>query len=128
MPWARVVADPAAGEQGRAHHGRHHQPGHVRELAGEQSWPGALEPAGLARLRGRFREHLLELDDADAARYAANSFTYTPAGGSESFLVMPAGLSERLLAQGRERGVTSICVDVSEFLKKGGNLYLPAAE
>ena len=84
------------------------------------AWAPALEPAGLGRLRERFREHLLEIDDADAARYAANSFTYTPTGGSESFLVMPAGLSERLLAQVRERGVTPICVDVSEFLKKGG--------
>ncbi|HVP28485.1 MAG TPA: arginine deiminase-related protein, partial [Myxococcota bacterium] len=35
-------------------------------------------------------------------------------------LVLPAGVSERLLAQVRERGVTPIVVDVSEFLKKGG--------
>jgi len=84
------------------------------------AWPPALEPAAMGRLRERFREHLLEIDDADAARYAANSFTCTPAGGSESFLVMPAGVSERLLAQVRERGATPICVDVSEFLKKGG--------
>jgi N-dimethylarginine dimethylaminohydrolase len=34
--------------------------------------------------------------------------------------VLPAGVSERLLAQLRERGVTPLCVDVSEFLKKGG--------
>ena len=33
---------------------------------------------------------------------------------------MPDGVSERLLAQVRERGVTPIPVDVSEFLKKGG--------
>jgi N-dimethylarginine dimethylaminohydrolase len=33
---------------------------------------------------------------------------------------MPAGVSERLLAQVRERGATPLTVDVSEFLKKGG--------
>ena len=33
---------------------------------------------------------------------------------------MPAGVSDRLLAQVRERGVTPLTVDVSEFLKKGG--------
>jgi N-dimethylarginine dimethylaminohydrolase len=33
---------------------------------------------------------------------------------------MPNGLSDRLLAQVRERGVEPVCVDVSEFLKKGG--------
>jgi len=33
---------------------------------------------------------------------------------------MPDGVSERLLAEVRERGVTPIAVDVSEFLKKGG--------
>ena len=34
--------------------------------------------------------------------------------------MLPAGVSERLLAAVRERGVTPHCVDVSEFLKKGG--------
>jgi hypothetical protein len=33
---------------------------------------------------------------------------------------MPAGISERLQAQVRERGVNPVVVDVSEFLKKGG--------
>ena len=33
---------------------------------------------------------------------------------------MPGGVSERLQAQVRERGVTPVVVDVSEFLKKGG--------
>jgi hypothetical protein len=41
-------------------------------------------------------------------------------GGGESFLFMPGGVSERLQAQVRERGVTPVPVDVSEFLKKGG--------
>jgi N-dimethylarginine dimethylaminohydrolase len=69
-------------------------------------------------LRVLFGEHLIELSDADAARYAANSFTLDRDG--ESYLVMPDGVSDRLLAQIRERGVTPVTVDVSEFLKKGG--------
>jgi N-dimethylarginine dimethylaminohydrolase len=84
------------------------------------AWRPALEPGAMGRLRERFRERLIELGDEDAARYAANSFTWTPSGGSDSFLVMPAGVSERLLGAVRERGVTPLCVDVSEFLKKGG--------
>jgi N-dimethylarginine dimethylaminohydrolase len=72
------------------------------------------------RLAAAFGENLIELAPADAEHYAANSFTYTREGSGESFLVMPAGVSDRLLAQIRERDVTPLCVDVSEFLKKGG--------
>jgi N-dimethylarginine dimethylaminohydrolase len=82
-----------------------------------------VTPADWETLRELFGDDLIELADADAARYAANSFTYTPPGsdrGDESFLVMPDGLSEALLAAVRERGVTPVPVDVSEFLKKGG--------
>jgi len=79
----------------------------------------AVAPAGLRELRERLGDALLPLDEADAQRYAANSFTYTTASG-DSYLVMPGGVSDRLLAQVRERGVTPIPVDVSEFLKKGG--------
>ena len=61
---------------------------------------------------------MIELSDADAARYAANSFSLV--AGNEARLLMPAGVSQRLLGQVRERGVTPITVDVSEFLKKGG--------
>jgi N-dimethylarginine dimethylaminohydrolase len=84
------------------------------------AWPPALEPGAMDRLRERFRERLLEIGDEDAARYAANSFTYTPPGGSDSLLVVPAGLSDRLAGAIRERGVTPLAVDVSEFLAKGG--------
>ncbi len=63
-------------------------------------------------------DNLIELSDGDAARYAANSFTYER--GSESYLVLPDGVSDTLLGQIRDRGVTPITVDVSEFLKKGG--------
>jgi N-dimethylarginine dimethylaminohydrolase len=79
----------------------------------------ALAQGGWEKLAERFgAQNLIEIPEADAGRYAANSFTYTR--GSESYLVMPGGISDALLAQVRERGVTPIVVDVSEFLKKGG--------
>ncbi len=78
----------------------------------------ALAARGWERLRHRFGERLIELGDDDAARYAANSFTLTQ--GGDSVLVMPDGVSDRLLAQVEERGTTPLTVDVSEFLKKGG--------
>ncbi len=81
---------------------------------------GALAPQAWRALSARFDDAIIELSEADAKRYAANSFTYTPSGSSESYLLMPGGVSERLLDQIRNRGVTPIVVDVSEFLKKGG--------
>ncbi|RIK99767.1 MAG: hypothetical protein DCC71_19865 [Proteobacteria bacterium] len=87
-------------------------------------WPPALAPESFERLREAFGPALLTLSDDDAARYAANAFSYTPPSQSravhESFLFMPEGVSDRLLAQIRERGVSPVTVDVTEFLKKGG--------
>jgi N-dimethylarginine dimethylaminohydrolase len=84
-------------------------------------YPEALAAPDRARVRESFGAASIELGEADARHYAANSFTYTPPGqSSESFLVMPGGVSERLLGQVRERGVTPLAADVSEFLKKGG--------
>jgi N-dimethylarginine dimethylaminohydrolase len=77
-----------------------------------------LLPERLHRLRQHLGDALLPLAESDARRYAANAFTYSD--GADSYLVMPGGVSDRLLAQVRERGVTPIPVDVSEFLKKGG--------
>jgi N-dimethylarginine dimethylaminohydrolase len=82
------------------------------------AWRRALAPEGFERLREHFADRLVELSDEDAARYAANSFAVSR--GLESILFMPEGVSERLLAQVRERGVAPVLVDVSEFLKKGG--------
>ena len=82
------------------------------------AYRAGLSPASWTRLLGLFGNAVIELSDADAARYAANSFGL--AAGGESVLVMPAGVSDRLLAQVHERGVTPMTVDVSEFLKKGG--------
>ncbi len=78
----------------------------------------ALSPRSWQIVRDTFKERVIELEDADAERYAANSFTLTQAG--ESVLVLPAGVSEGLLSEIRERGVRPLAVDVSEFLKKGG--------
>jgi N-dimethylarginine dimethylaminohydrolase len=82
------------------------------------AYRAGLSPASFARLLNLFGSWLVELTEADAARYAANSFSLVR--GNEAFLVMPAGVSDRLLTQVRDRGVTPITVDVSEFLKKGG--------
>jgi N-dimethylarginine dimethylaminohydrolase len=82
------------------------------------AYRAALAPGGWEKLTARFGDRLIEIPSADAERYAANSFTLTR--GGESFLVMPGGISDALQARVRERGVTPVTVDVSEFLKKGG--------
>jgi N-dimethylarginine dimethylaminohydrolase len=97
--------------------------GHAREHL--LVWRPALADESWSRLRETLgAAALLELSDEDAARYAANAFPYTPSGQTgaarESFLFLPDGVSDRLLGQIRERGVSPVCVDVSEFLKKGG--------
>ena len=85
------------------------------------AYRAAIAPSDWPRLEEAFGPALIELGEADAQRYAANSFTYTPAGQSaESYLVLPGGISPRLQDAVRERGVTPITADVSEFLKKGG--------
>jgi N-dimethylarginine dimethylaminohydrolase len=84
------------------------------------AYRAALEPGAWERLAERLGDDLVELSEPDAKRYAANSFTYTPGYGGESFLVMPGGVSEALQDAVRQRGVEPVVVDVSEFLKKGG--------
>jgi N-dimethylarginine dimethylaminohydrolase len=82
------------------------------------AWRPALAPGAWERLEAAFPDALVALSDADAACYAANSFTLVQDGAAH--LVMPAGVSGRLQAEVRERGVNPVVVDVSEFLKKGG--------
>ena len=85
------------------------------------AYRAAIAPADWPRLAEAFGPALLELGEEDARRYAANAFTFTPSGQtSESHLILPGGVSDRLLGAVRERGVTAHTVDVSEFLKKGG--------
>jgi N-dimethylarginine dimethylaminohydrolase len=78
----------------------------------------ALAPGSWPRLVALFGDAVLPLAREDAERYAANSFTFTRE--RETYLVMPSGVSDRLLDRVCARGVTPITVDVSEFLKKGG--------
>lgn len=78
---------------------------------------GILE-ADRERCRMIFKDHLIVLSSRDAFYYAANSFQLETPEGLK--LLMPEGVSEELLGQVRERGVTPVTVDVSEFLKKGG--------
>ncbi len=78
----------------------------------------AIADVDFGVLRARFGDRLIELSDADAQCYAANSFSY--ASASASVLVMPGGVSSELLRQVTDRGVEPVVVDVSEFLKKGG--------
>jgi N-dimethylarginine dimethylaminohydrolase len=82
------------------------------------AWRPALASGAWERLETAFPGAVIPLLDDDAGCYAANSFTLTQDGASH--LVMPGGVSERLKAQVRERGVSPVVVDVSEFLKKGG--------
>ena len=78
----------------------------------------ALSTKSQELLRDSFRDQLIPLSSEDAFRFAANSFFLETEEGSMMF--MPAGISERLKSEVKERGVTPIEVDVSEFLEKGG--------
>ncbi len=77
-----------------------------------------LMPIAVEQLQSLFPEDLIPLSTQDAALYAANSFTLSQNGGS--YLFMPAGVSDTLQAQIRERGVEPVLIDVGEFLRKGG--------
>lgn len=78
----------------------------------------ALMPAAADRLQALLKDELILLSAVDAALYAANSFTLARDG--KFYLFMPAGVSETLQGQVRERGVEPVVIDVSEFLHKGG--------
>jgi len=81
-------------------------------------YPPAIQRESLAELRRRFGARLVEIGDADAAIYAANSFALERAG--EPLLVMPRGVSAELAAAVRATGTRVVEADVSEFHKKGG--------
>lgn len=78
----------------------------------------ALTPAAAGRLQTALKDQLIPLGAADAALYAANSFSL--ARDQKHYLFMPAGVSEALQSQIRERGTEPVVIDVSEFLRKGG--------
>ena len=89
-------------------------PGRTHLLA----YPPALHPDSLGELRQHFGTRLVEIGDADAAIYAANSFAADVAG--EPVLVMPLGVSPGLAGAVRATGTRLVEADVSEFHKKGG--------
>ncbi len=85
------------------------------------AWLDVVEPSSADDLREHFGDgRLIEMGPEDAAIYAANSFAFNHPESGEPHLVMPAGVTERLQAQIRERGVRVVTADVSEFYKKGG--------
>jgi len=65
---------------------------------------------------GPHRQHLLVYRDA----LAPDDWPVLSARFGDAVIELSGGVSDRLLDQIRERGVTPIVVDVSEFLKKGG--------
>jgi N-dimethylarginine dimethylaminohydrolase len=82
------------------------------------AWLPGLTAESHALITKHHGPRIIPIDRADAEVYAANSFGLMSKG--KVFLVMPEGVSARLLAAVSERGVRPVCVDVSEFLKKGG--------
>lgn len=77
-----------------------------------------LAPESRERCRHIFKDRLIPLSSRDAFFYAANSYQVKTPEGLK--LIVPEGVSDQLLSQIRERNVTPITIDVSEFLKKGG--------
>ena len=80
----------------------------------------ALSREANAILDEQLGDALVELGEEDAHRYAANAFSVREHDHGTPCLVLPAGVSDRLVGQLRERGIVPVQVDVSEFLKKGG--------
>jgi N-dimethylarginine dimethylaminohydrolase len=78
----------------------------------------ALMPTATERLLTSCKDELISLSAADAALYAANSFSLVRDG--KHYLFMPAGVSDTLQKQIRERETEPVVLDVSEFLRKGG--------
>lgn len=76
----------------------------------------ALAPESQAAVKEQFKDRLILLSDKDGENFAANSFQLA----NDKTLFMPAGVSDRLLAQIKERGVDPLTFDVSEFMLKGG--------
>ena len=78
----------------------------------------ALSPDSQEVLQEHFKERLISLDVRDARAFAANGFQVT--SNRTLYFLLPYGLSEKLLWTLKEKGVTPVVVDVSEFSSKGG--------
>jgi N-dimethylarginine dimethylaminohydrolase len=82
----------------------------------------ALKMEDRARLCNRFGQRIVPLSEEDGRHFAANSFQFFVErdGGKIPVLLVPDGVTSRLLLEIRSRGVVPIPVDVSEFQEKGG--------
>lgn len=77
-----------------------------------------LSPESRERCQKIFGDRLIPMDTRDAFYYAANSYQVGTAEGLK--LIMPEGVSDRLMKEIEQLGVSPLPIDVSEFLKKGG--------
>lgn len=80
-------------------------------------YPGGLRDTSWDALRANVDE-LIELSDADAQSFIANSF-YAETDG-DRLLYTPAEISERTRGLIEEFGIDVVPVDISEFFIKGG--------
>lgn len=78
----------------------------------------AIEKNAREMLKDKFKDKLIELSDKDAHQYAANSIYVETIEGK--FLIMPTGVSQRLMDRVKEMKITPVQVNVSEFFEKGG--------
>lgn len=79
---------------------------------------GAFNAISRKILMDNYYSSIIPLSEKDARIYAANS--YYVEVNEKYYLIMPDGVSQQLIQQIEVCGVKVICVDVSEFLKKGG--------
>jgi hypothetical protein len=111
---AKLVAPRASFELARSAT-RRHRAVRARLAGASLAYRAGLAPE-LDRLMGLFGGAVIELADADAARYA-NSFSLMR---EAKRLLMPADVSERLLASARARRDTDYCRRVRVPQKGGG--------
>src|SRR5262249_28680596 len=77
-----------------------------------------LAPESRERCQHIFKDQMIILSSWDAFQFAANSFQVKTPEGLK--LVMPEGVTDKLLKEISARGITPVTINVSEFLKKGG--------
>jgi N-dimethylarginine dimethylaminohydrolase len=77
-----------------------------------------LAPESRRTLSSLFGDRLIPLPREDALRFAANGFQVETKGTVH--LILPVGLSDRLLQTIEKRGVKVLTADVTEFSQKGG--------
>lgn len=81
-------------------------------------WPEGLTDAAASRLRDRFDDRLVEMDDEDGANFAGNSFYVETE--TDRLLYTSEAVSGALRVRIESFGIDVVPVDVSEFFGKGG--------